>query len=65
MKAAALTTDNDVNFCPTDDNGFIDCTECYIHHDGYCGVEPILVKHHDIYFSESIRKMKEMKREVI
>jgi len=54
-----LFTNDDVNQCPTDENGLIDCKECYIHHDGYCGVDPLLVKYHNICFSKSIRLMKE------
>jgi len=59
IKRTLITTVNDdVNQCLTDDNGFIDYKECYIHHDGYCMVDPLLVKYHDVCFSESIRLMK-------
>jgi hypothetical protein len=60
MRETTLRVNDDVGLCPTDENGLIDCTECYIHHDGYCTIDPLLVKYYDTCFSESIKRRKEV-----
>lgn len=56
MKGNTLIVNSYVSLCPTDDAGLINCTECYKHHDGYCTVDPMLVKLHDMCFSESMKR---------